>query len=137
MLKPLTHAGGVVVRMTDAGYEVLLITTKDGLRWVVPGGHIDPGEHALEAAKREVFEEAGIPTHGNLWGALGVTEYTKRSGEECVAAWYLLQVDEKAELNPKPERNIVWVPLAEVEDHLTYQTLKPIMDIARIHLGEY
>ncbi len=28
--------------------------------WVLPGGHIDPGEGFEECAIREVFEETGI-----------------------------------------------------------------------------
>lgn len=27
--------------------------------WEIPGGHIEPGEHWLEAAKRELYEETG------------------------------------------------------------------------------
>lgn len=28
--------------------------------WDIPGGHIEPGESALKAAKRELFEETGL-----------------------------------------------------------------------------
>lgn len=57
-----TTAGGVVL---DEAGRVLLIertVTRDGCERHevrLPKGHIDPGESAEEAARREVFEETG------------------------------------------------------------------------------
>jgi 8-oxo-dGTP pyrophosphatase MutT (NUDIX family) len=52
-----THsAGGVVTN--DEG-EVLVVS-QHGTSWSLPKGHIDPGEDALVAAKREIYEESGI-----------------------------------------------------------------------------
>ena len=37
----------------------LLCRHKDRFTWEIPGGHIEPGETALEAARRELWEETG------------------------------------------------------------------------------
>jgi 8-oxo-dGTP diphosphatase len=45
------------------GDEVLLVRRAKGGNaglWSAPGGHITPGESALEAARRELLEETGI-----------------------------------------------------------------------------
>ena len=56
-----THAGGVVYRFKDATPELLLVSSRvDKSIWVLPKGHIEPGESSDETAVREVFEEAGV-----------------------------------------------------------------------------
>jgi 8-oxo-dGTP pyrophosphatase MutT (NUDIX family) len=49
-------AGGVVL---NSNGEVLVVNQK-GDSWSLPKGHIDPGETAEEAARRETYEETGI-----------------------------------------------------------------------------
>ena len=52
-----THsAGGVVTN--DEGK--VLVVSQRGTSWSLPKGHIDVGENALVAAKREIYEESGI-----------------------------------------------------------------------------
>ena len=53
--KYVEAAGGVV---KDERGEVLMIYRRN--RWDLPKGHIDTGEDALTAAKREVEEETGV-----------------------------------------------------------------------------
>ena len=56
-------AGGVVVRKTEGGIEVLLI--KDGYgRWTWPKGHMEEGEKPWETALREISEETGLKEVG-------------------------------------------------------------------------
>ena len=38
----------------------VLIVNQNGDSWSLPKGHLDPGETDLQAAKREIYEEAGI-----------------------------------------------------------------------------
>lgn len=44
--------------------EVLLVTSRDTRRWVLPKGWPEAGEHLHEAAAREAAEEAGV--HGEV-----------------------------------------------------------------------
>ena len=39
------------------GNKLLLVKKRDPSFWDIPGGRIDPGEHVLEAFKREMSEE--------------------------------------------------------------------------------
>ncbi len=49
-------AGGIV--MNDEG--LFLVVNQHGNSWSLPKGGIKPGEDALTAAKREIYEEAGV-----------------------------------------------------------------------------
>lgn len=55
--KRTTHtAGGIVL---NSKKEVLVVNQNNN-SWSLPKGHIDPGEDALGAAIREIYEESGI-----------------------------------------------------------------------------
>lgn len=49
-------AGGIV--LNDEGK--VLVVSQHGTSWSLPKGHIDPGEDALTAARREIYEESGV-----------------------------------------------------------------------------
>jgi 8-oxo-dGTP pyrophosphatase MutT (NUDIX family) len=53
------------VVVTDCENRVLVTRRADTMSffkraWVLPGGHVDPGEHLQDAALRELDEECGI-----------------------------------------------------------------------------
>ncbi len=56
-------ASGLVIRNN----QILMIHHPFLECWLPPGGHLEAGESPLQAAKREVFEEAGLQTVEHHW----------------------------------------------------------------------
>jgi ADP-ribose pyrophosphatase YjhB (NUDIX family) len=52
-----THSAGGVVTNNEGQ---VLVVSQHRTSWSLPKGHIDGGENALVAAKREIYEESGI-----------------------------------------------------------------------------
>ena len=123
-MRKTRSAGGVVVN--DDG-EVLVVSQR-GTSWSLPKGHIDPGEDALGAAKREIYEESGIRDL-ELTRELGSYERYKiglDGGEERselkVITMFLFRTSEKV-LRPvdpdNPEAR--WVEKSKVAVLLTHE----------------
>lgn len=69
-------AGGVVYQVRDGQMWVALIATRGGEVWGLPKGLVEKGEKPLQAALREVKEEAGL--RGEPVEDLGYIEYWYR-----------------------------------------------------------
>lgn len=64
--------------------------------WCIPGGHVDPGETFLQAAKRELFEETGIDMSESL--LIPVGKYIpKRKGIEI--HYFMCHIDDQTPVN--------------------------------------
>lgn len=49
-------AGGVVLNREGR----VLVVSQHGTSWSLPKGHVEQGEDALAAARREIYEESGV-----------------------------------------------------------------------------
>lgn len=90
--RPAEGAGGVVF---DAEGRVLVIRNHKG-EWLFPKGHLDPGETLLQAALREVKEEAGITATCPDPGARWTTSYRNDRGQPRRITWFRLQAPRDA-----------------------------------------
>ena len=98
--------------------------------WVLPKGHIEPGEGTIDAALREVREESGA--HGTRPKLVGIAEYTAR-GREIVCAFYAMDLGKLSD--PEEPRDRAWLTLKEVRRAMPFpETLALVeraMDLAR------
>jgi 8-oxo-dGTP pyrophosphatase MutT (NUDIX family) len=113
-------AVALVLLPDEQGRACFLLTRRaDRLRaharqWALPGGRMDPGESAEDAALRELAEEVGLTLRPDA--VLGVLDdYPTRSGFVItpVVAW----CEDAAELCPNPEevKHVYHVPLDDLE----------------------
>jgi len=100
-------------RGSDSQVEVLLITSRDTRRWVIPKGWPKTGKAPHLSAAHEAFEEAGVAGIIDEI-AIGSYLYDKRleQGETvaCEVHVFALEVTQEHEAWPEQaERDVVWV----------------------------
>jgi 8-oxo-dGTP pyrophosphatase MutT (NUDIX family) len=111
------QVGALPWRRGADGVEILLVTSRETRRWVVPKGGRMPGKTDAEAAVLEAFEEAGVEGRAAL-EPLGAFRYLKilkrRAPRWCVVAVYALEVvTQHAEWLEQAERERAWFPRDE------------------------
>src|SRR5215204_5685132 len=117
--KPLTHAGCVVFRGDGAESQYLVVSSSDGLNWVLPKGHIDAGETAEIAAVRELAEEAGVI--GVIVEQLSIQHY-QRAAKDVAIEYFLIR--ESGTTEAIEERVLRWELEADAFDLLTFEEAK-------------
>ena len=113
-------AGGVVWRPARDGVEIVLVHRPRYDDWSLPKGKVDPGEHELAAAVREVHEETlvrGVPQ-----ARLPSIRYlTSEPGVEKVVDYWSMRAlvwqDRPADDEIEEAR---WVPVAQAPALLSY-----------------
>ncbi|MDZ4089380.1 MAG: NUDIX hydrolase [Tabrizicola sp.] len=109
--------GALCWRSGADGVEVLLITSRDTGRWVIPKGWPMPGLSPEAAAAQEAWEEAGVQGTMNPL-CVGRYGYQKclpaGASVPCAVAVYGLRVEDMAKTFPEvKERRRKWFSRAE------------------------
>jgi 8-oxo-dGTP pyrophosphatase MutT (NUDIX family) len=115
--KPRSQYAALPFRMTDDGLRVLLITSRETRRWVIPKGWPEKELLPHELAAREAYEEAGILGRTERSPA-GSFRYEKRLTEKkavlCIVDVYLLEVEQELDEWPeKGQRERRWMTPAQ------------------------
>lgn len=111
-------AGCIPVRHGFGGaLEVMLVSGGEKSRdkskgWIFPKGGWEEDETAEQAATRESVEEAGV--RGAVTQDLGVFEFSSKSGSDCIARIFVLEVSEVLDAWPEQDkRHRIWCPPSE------------------------
>ena len=132
-MSSVIHQAGVIAhRIANGRHEVLLITSRDTRRWIIPKGNIEPGKTAPEAALQEAFEEAGV--RGILASEIPLCFYTyfkRRTDQPSLPVSvevFLLEVTEQLKKWPeKGKRKLRWLPIARAIKKLEEPGVVPLM----------
>ena len=127
----LKQVAAVAVRRQASGkLEVLLVTSRETHRWVVPKGWPWPNVSDHEAAAAEAWEEAGV--RGDIRAdKLGSFTYDKRRDGEFVAVdvvVYLLEVTDEEPISPEMnERQRAWFSPSAAAQAVAEPALKTLL----------
>ena len=110
--------------------QVMLVTSRETRRWVIPKGWPWPGLPDHEAAREEAWEEAGVRGHARR-DKIGSFTYGKRRNGKVMPTKvivYRLDVTEIAETWPEiAERQRAWFSLAKAADAVEELKLKKLL----------
>lgn len=127
------------VRESGTNPDILLVTSRDTGRWVIPKGWPMNGKPAHEVAAQEALEEAGVigETDPKPIGCFG---YDKAMNEglklPCEVQVHALKVLEFAEeYKEKGKRRIEWVSPREAEARVQEPELKKLIHDFAQRLG--
>ena len=124
--------GAVPWRESAGGIEVLLITSRETRRWVIPKGWPIRGLAPGEIAAREAFEEAGV---GGVVSPrpLGHFDYGKLQPDgtalPCRVEVYGLEVMIQHRSWPEQgQRDLAWLPASKAAGNVAEQRLARIIE---------
>jgi len=124
-------SGGLMIRNFRGRPFVAVIQVREGVI-ALPKGHPEGGEPAVEAAAREVREEAGV--EGEPVEKLGDVRYWYwREGERVlkIVSFFLFRYRSGSVENHDHEvESAAWLPLEEAAEKLTYKGEREMAEAA-------
>ena len=122
MLTNPTHAGAVTFRKSNNRTLYLIVSSSDGTHWVLPKGHIEPGESPETAALRELKEEGGVT--GEIVDRLPTKRFDKPA-EEVIVQYFLIREIESTEASEK--RSLRWEDEQTALKLLTFDDAREVL----------
>ncbi len=113
-------------RMENDQLQILVISSSNDKKWVIPKGIIEPGSDARTTAIKEAYEEAGI--EGEVTGEIGKYHYDKWGGK-CDVKVYAMAVTNIMPEQKWPEwyRQRQWLNIKEASNLLNEKKLGSII----------
>lgn len=122
------QAAAICYRGAGDELRVLLITSLDTGRWVIPKGMVEKKESPRDAAAREAREEAGI--RGKVSKKpFGYYSYMKTKEDvPCIVTVFLIEVEAAKDRFPEADqRKLEWVTPIEASRRVDEPELKGLL----------
>ena len=119
-------AGGLVVRESERGVEVLVVHRSHYDDWTFPKGKVEPGESDEACATREVEEETGLRCE--LGDELPSTSYTDGLGRAKRVRYWRMRVVAGELAFAHEVGDARWVTADEAVEVLTYARDLALLD---------
>jgi 8-oxo-dGTP pyrophosphatase MutT (NUDIX family) len=117
----LRQVGALVVRFVNDRTEMLLLTSRETKRWVIPKGWPMKGMHNWAAAAQEAREEAGILGRMHKKPIGGFLYFKRRNAQFdlCRVEVYVLEYEKVlAHYREKGQREARWFSIDEAAEHV-------------------
>ncbi|TCM80719.1 ADP-ribose pyrophosphatase YjhB (NUDIX family) [Rhizobium sp. BK068] len=128
------------VKKRTSELEVLLLTSRDTGRWIIPKGWPMDGRTAYEVAAREAFEEAGVrgTVESDILGTYSYPKVLKNGlSVTCKVQVYTLEVANIAKnFKEKGERKTEWVSCDEAAKRVYEPELREIFLLFKRRMAE-
>ena len=125
-----TQFAALCYRLRKKEVEVLLITSRDSGRWIIPKGWPMDRLTPAEAAAQEAFEEAGVIGKAKDM-VIGLYSYRKETEDDqlpCVVAVFPLKVQKLVKDYPEmDERDRRWFPAKKAAEKVREPELRQIL----------
>ncbi len=126
-------AGGLVVdQLDDASVAAIIgrVDRRGRLEWVLPKGHVEPGETPEQTAVREVHEETGLQSR--VISTLGDIDYwfvaDERRIHKTVHHYLLEATGGRLGTVDAEVSEVAWVPIADLTGRLRYASERRLLD---------
>lgn len=126
-----TQFGALCYRVRNNKVQVLLVTSRETRRWIVPKGWPMNGATPHEAALQEAWEEAGVKgkLQGNSLGIYSYVKKQKRSHQPCVVVVFAIKVRTTAKAYPEAhERRRKWFSLKKAANKVQEPELRQMIE---------
>lgn len=123
--------GALPWRITERGFEILLVTTRHSGQWILPKGWPIDGASPHASAEHEALEEAGVlgEIGETAIGAFRHNKKRKNTTLRCEVRIYPLRVThQRADWPEKSERRARWFRLSDARAAVRSSELKAIIE---------
>lgn len=125
-MKKVQKAGCILVDVDCK--MVALVYREEKQDYSFPKGHMEEGESLIDCAIRETAEETKRDCALILEDAIATNSYITPRGEDVVVYYYLTKDIGKSDNQSIETHPIVWVPINEVSNKLSYDNLRDMWD---------